>query len=765
MRIASLFFFAGIIMVQQLAVLPSLFYSFIIFALLAWVSWYKPIMRSLFFLSCGIIWAVWDATGVLNHTLPASYEGQDINVIGTIIELPKDKSHHWQFLFTVKQATALTGISIPIKKILLSWYDKTYTPKLGETWQFTVRLKRPRGFLNPHTFDYSQWLFQQHIHAKGYIRSSPLANRLDTPSPYSLAQIRTTLLHHLQHDVEPAHYNSLFIALVIGERQFITASDWQVLRNTGVAHLLAISGLHISLIAGFLFLLSSQLWTRLPRLNLYLPAPLFAVIIATLGAGLYAALAGFSLPTQRAFIMVALTCLAILLKQRFSVSYLLSIIIICVLLWQPLAVSTASFYLSFGAVIFILYVVNNHLNYESNKFTQFITIQTGVLLIMFPLTMYFFSYISLTAFIANFVAIPWMTLFIIPCLLLASCSFFIYPPAQDFFFSLLFYPVDGLWTFLQYLNQFQWGALPMHIPPWWALLFTVLGSVCLFLPRGIHFSLRYLGFFCFLPLFFPPLKHPAHNEFWLTVLDVGQGLAVVVQTENYTMVYDTGMYFSDNFNAGASVIIPFLRAQGIQQIDLLIVSHADKDHSGGLQSLLDHMPIHEIVSSAPYLANNILLCEAGQQWQWDNIHIEMLHPNSDYSHSKRNNRSCVVKVKNQYGSVLLTGDIEAHAERYLLYKTPPDLLAADIMLIPHHGSRTSSTPKFIDAVSPDHAIASAGYRNRYGFPKEDIMARYEAVHIDLYNTAETGALQFKITSTGISVPIMSRDTLGRYWHH
>ncbi|RKZ76020.1 MAG: DNA internalization-related competence protein ComEC/Rec2 [Candidatus Parabeggiatoa sp. nov. 1] len=336
------------------------------------------------------------------------------------------------------------------------------------------------------------------------------------------------------------------------------------------------------------------------------------------------------------------------------------------------------------------------------------------------------------------------------------------------------YVFDGLWVSQAYFAKIEWGVWQLPIPPLWAALAAMVGVAILLLPRG--FPARWLGIIWLLPLFFIPPAQPNRGDVWFTLLDVGQGLAAVVRTENYVLVYDTGPKFCSGFNTGEAVVVPFLRANGIQQVDRLVISHDDNDHLGGAQSVLENLAVAEVLTSATQKIKNtltqipkkgadikVLRCQAGQHWRWDGVHFQVLHPAANSVAKKNNNRSCVLKVSTEKNAILLTGDIEKWVE-YRLVRSYPTDLKADILIAPHHGSNTSSTATFLDAVQPTIALFSSGYRNHFKHPRNKVVQRYHHREIKTWNTAQTGAISFRLSADGISAPSLAREEMRRYWH-
>jgi competence protein ComEC len=378
-----------------------------------------------------------------------------------------------------------------------------------------------------------------------------------------------------------------------------------------------------------------------------------------------------------------------------------------------------------------------------------------------PLLVMWFGQFPLFGACANLLAVPWVSFLVVPLVLCGAALGLIIPAAGAVLFELAARALGLLWPTLEAIATADLAAIHQPAAPAWTFIPAVIGVALLLLPRGV--PARWLGAVWLLPLLLPPVARPAIGEFMLTVLDVGQGLAAVVRTRGHTLVFDTGARFSADFDAGSAVLLPYLRHHGISRVDTLIVSHGDNDHIGGARELTAGIRVGRILSSVPERlpGSGALPCVAGQRWRWDGVDFVVLHPEVGYRGSE-NNRSCVLKIGRGRQSALLAGDIEAAAEQWLVRRRAPELRAA-VLIAPHHGSRTSSTPAFIAAVAPRHALFAAGYRNRYGFPKSDIIARYHQHGAQTYITFRHGAIRFDLRSDA-AVVTSQRAIARRFWH-
>ncbi len=729
----------------------------------------------------GYLWALLFAQITLQHQLPEALIGQDILIEGVISGLPVKNNRSVRFEFAVQRYHLTEKIDSKIKQfqtsrlplhIRLSWYY--YRGKLnpGEHWQLLVRLKPPHGIQNTGGFDYEKWLYQHNITATGYVRKS-LRNKASGKINYNINTIREKIRSVLTRSPDKT-YQGLLQALTIGEKSAINQQQWLVLRKTGTSHLMAISGLHIGLIAGFVFFLVRQL---VPAFMCHiLAASQIAAIVSLLFAGFYAALAGFSVPTQRAFIMLFVVMLAIIARRPALNVNTLSVALILILMVNPNSVLSAGFWLSFFAVIIIGFVSTSRIKFQQNKVSRWqqgLKIQWFIAIGMLPLSIVMFNQGSLVSPLANMLVIPLIGLLVVPLALLASFISFISIDSAIFLFTQISSLFDWIWSLLEMLSKIPYASWSFPAISLLQGLMAILGGMLLLTPKG--FPLRYSGLILIIPmmLFKPP--RPESGEFWVDVIDVGQGLSVLIRTTEKTLLYDTGAKYSSHFDMGRQAIMPYLGSIGVVQLDKLIISHGDNDHDGGTESLLEMIEAEQIIAEQQVFVKRQRpsrpdkLCQQGMSWQWNGVHFEILHPNKDRNphYKKLNNRSCVLKIHNKDYSLLLVGDIEAKAERDLLQQTGVDL-QADILLVPHHGSNTSSSKAWLNEVMPKVAIVSSGYKNRFRHPTNRVMARYHALESCVLNTANTGMIQIKVVKKSAVEPIkfrLQRKINRHYWHH
>jgi competence protein ComEC len=777
-RSALLAFVTGAWLLQQQALLPDLLWGLLLLPAVATIWWLRRrvfLARYLLIfcaLAAGFFWASLLAQSRLSNALPPEWEGRDIELVGVVADLPKQQERGERFLFDVEQV--LTPQAHVPARVSLAFYAAGFREKApdvidsrfhpGERWRLTVRLKRPHGSYNPNGFDFEAWALERNIRATGYLRKSENTQRLRgmvMRPAYVIERMREGVRDHFNDALAGQPYEGVLRALAIGDDSGISRADWQVFVRTGINHLMSISGLHVTMVSGLFFALAYGLWRRVPRLALRLPARKAAALVGVFAALGYALLAGFAVPSQRTVYMLTVVALALWWGRNVAVSLVLRWALFVVTLIDPWAVLSPGFWLSFGAVAVMVYAGSGRLA-RDHWLRQAAHTQWAVTLGLTPLLLALFQQVSIVSPVANAFAIPVVSLVVVPLTLLGAII-----------------PIDAIllaahqvmaWcmVLLQWMSALPDAVWQQHAPPLWTLPPALLGVLWLLLPRG--FPARWLGLLACAPMFLMLPVAPEQGELRVAVLDVGQGLAVVAQTAHHALLYDAGSRFSADADSGSVVVVPFLRGAGIARLDGFIVSHDDIDHSGGAASVLDAVPVgwfasslptgHEILAQAPQARP----CFSGQSWQWDGVRFDMLHPTwESYGADKLkdNYRSCVLKVTSANGSLLLPADIEREAEAELL-EGQPYALAADVLVAPHHGSKTSSTEAFLRQVNPSVAAFTVGYRNRFGHPKEEVVERYRILGSRLYRSDTDGAVLLDFGRHGIAVQTWRR-TRPRYW--
>jgi competence protein ComEC len=786
MRAAALGFLTGITVLQQFSSLPGLWFSLILFVLSLglilgsmFAARFSPkwqfVLCLLLSVVFGFSWASITGHMLLANELDPALEGQDVVVEGVIASLPESQNRRVRFEFKPDSILKDGKTQTLPGKLLLSWYQQPPVLHVGERWRLQVRLKKPHGFMNPGGFDYEGFLFRKGIRAKGYVRKAKAVNQRLTEASmdYPIDRVRQHLREKLNKTLGDHDLKGIVMALAIGDRQQITRSQWEVLTRTGTSHLVAISGLHVGLVAGFAFFAVRRLWRLSAKAVLIWPAAKAGAIAGLIAATIYAMLAGFSVPTQRALVMVAVVMLAVILQRRTQVSSLLALALLLVLMIDSMAVLAPGFWLSFAAVAIILYGMGGRLGGESGWrkwWWHWGRVQWLVTVGLFPVLILLFQKASVVSPLANLVAVPWVSVVTVPLTLLGTTFLGLVPILAELFLSLALWSIDVLWWVLQVFSDWSFAQWMQAVPSTWALVCAMLGLTWLLAPRGI--PNRWLGTIWLLPMAFSGSATIPDGEARFALLDVGQGLAVVIQTQNHVLVFDTGPRYSSGFNTGDAVIAPYLRAKGVRSIDMLVISHGDNDHISGAVDLAAQLPVKHLMSSVPekLLPLEAVNCKSGDQWLWDGVQFEVLNP--PLAQDKRfikgrkgNNRSCVLRIQSGDDSVLLTGDIERHAEQDLLNRVA-EKLPSNILVVPHHGSKTSSTAAFIDAVSPQIALFPVGYRNRYSFPKAAVVQRYEARNAQLFDSASHGAIEIRLGgATDMNHTVQTwRQKSARYWY-
>jgi len=761
MRTGTIAFMIGIVAAQQSSQIPSIVWLSTIPIALLGLYLAKPCFKPLFACVLGYNW-VFASVLLFQHTVFSSeLEGKEILLEGTIASIPKSTSRSTQFIFK-------TELNREHYRLKLSWYEKLEWPlQAGEHWRLLVKLKRPHGSMNPAGFDYERSLYRQRISATGYVRRNDINQRLDedtlTKTVFDrVIMLRQSFANSLRSALKDKPHQGIVEALAIGNRGRITTSEWDILTRTGTIHLVAISGLHIGLVAGFIFFIIRFLVSRNKFLMRKAPAQFPAAVGAVLAAFIYALLAGFTIPTQRAFLMVCVFMMALLQRRAIRSSNILALSLLVMLVVDPMSVLDVGFWLSFGAVAIILFAAVGRIKtpsfiYEMNR------LQIVIALGMLPLMIIFFQRVSLVAPIANVVSVPWISFVTVPATLLGTLFVNISSFVSDGMFWVATKSLEILWIFLEWLSTQSWAVLDTHVPLIWTLMPASLGAFYLLMPRGM--PVRWLSLILFIPILLVEKPAPKYGELNLTLMDVGQGLSVLLQTARHSLVFDTGPRYSSNFDAGKNIIVPVLKSQGIDELDAVIVSHGDNDHSGGANSLTDAMLVHQVYSGAApkrWRSDGAIACVAGQEWQWDGIHFEMLHPQREQGQGG-NNRSCVLQVRVGTNVILLPADIERDAELQLVAQNG-NKLKSNILIAPHHGSKTSSSMQFIEKVSPEIVLIANGYRNRYGFPHHSVTNRFKQAQIKWLETQHSGAISILVTPKTLSQPVRWRDKLRRYWH-
>jgi competence protein ComEC len=780
---------AGVaLQLQERALLPTEAYAGTVAAaaVAMLVSWslrgrFAAVLVVLAALAAGFAITGWQASSRLDETLPIALEGKDVVVTGVVANLPQQGPSGLRFRFVVDPDSAPRGVP---GVLALGWYAGFHEDaaiaqprqelRAGQRWRFTVRLRRPHGNLNPHGFDYELALLEQGVRATGYVRDAP-ATLLDASAGYPVERLRQRVRDALYAHVDDRRAAGVLAALAVGDQGAIERDDWDVFRNTGVAHLMSISGLHVTMFAWLAGLVVAACWRRSARAVHLLPSASAARWGGLVAATAYAVFAGWGVPAQRTVWMLATVTVVQSAGLRWPWSFVLLVAAFVVTLLDPWALTQPGFWLSFMAVALLMSSSAATQSREAGvpavdgwrgwparlAATMRAGLRTQLIatLGLTPLTLVIFQQVSIVGALANLVAIPLVTLVITPLALVGIA-------------------LAPLWIVAAWLVQLQsallaqLAALPgavwtTAVAPPWAQAAGLLAALLVVLP--LPWRARFLAVPLALALLAPPLSRPAEGSFDLVAADIGQGTAVLVRTRDHAMLFDSGPVYSRESDAGQRVLVPLLRARGERRLDLLMLSHRDSDHVGGARSVLGALEVGALSSSLedghPLLdgARNVQRCVAGQHWQWDGVDFAVLHPAADdYAVAARPNAmSCVLRVSGGGRSVLLTGDIEREQESALVVQGAP--LRSDVLVAPHHGSKTSSSAAFLDAVHPRIAVFQAGYRNRFGHPAAEVLERYRERGIQVVASPACGAWQWR--ADGPDDGSCERDVARRYWQH
>ena len=748
LRVAAFSLGCGAVLLWPAA--PALWWGLAPLLLALW----RPARGAMLLLIAGALWTEWAMQQRLADRWPVARHGEQVTVRAVVADLPQrqpaaDGTAVWRLSLAPDAEARAQGLP---SRIRASWYRSDDNLAVGDCRRWTLRVRSPRGSHNPGGFDYEGWLFRERIGATASVRAAtPCVETLAPPAMTLVHQWRARLLAPVQAVLAGHPGLPLVAALGLGDGRGLTDEDWTVARRTGTTHLLVISGLHLSLVAALGYGLMRLVWPLWPAAALRWPTPWVAGVAAAVLATGYALMAGLETPVLRALLMV---WLALLLAWRggWRRPYRALAWVWCaVLLLDPVVLLRPGLWLSFGAVAGILWLTVGRLRRPS-AWRVFVRLQLGLAVLMMPLTLGFFGGATLMAPFANLLAVPAFTL-LTPLVLLAVMLTAVWPVLGEPLLQAVAAALALLWQALSALAS-TWPA------SWWALsptppvaVLAVLGGVMLLAPRGA--PTRALGLICLLPLLWSPTAAPERG-FTLTLLDVGQGLSAVVRTARHTLVYDAGPAWPGGFDAGASVVAPYLRHQGIGQIDHLMVSHGDRDHAGGVAALRAALPVRHHSGAGTDRA-----CVAGQHWVWDEVRFEVLAPPPGAGSAEDNNASCVLRIESTAGVALLAGDIEAAAERRLLRSDAP--LRADVLIAPHHGSRTSSTPPWVAAVAPAVVLFPAGWRHHFGHPHPEVQTRWRRVGAATYVSGDLGAVSVQWGADGQPRVEAWRQTHRRRW--
>jgi competence protein ComEC len=811
---------AGALLALSLPALPAFWLCLTTLGMGLAALLFAPHARPLAAFALGLAWTCAQGSLALAQRLPADLEGRDLRHELRIAGLPRAGAASLRF-----DADVLDG-PLRGRRIRLGWYEGAPALEPGSRWSLSLRLKRPRGTLNPGGFDFERHALERGLAATGYVRDSAQNRRLAPGGGVDALRARLSraiacaidgcprqgtepgladmraragsavdLFDGCRHagsaggaedgcpsqsapgiaaasresgtsvpargpapfgrghgaGLRPENRARFVQALALGDTRALDEHDWEVLRATGIAHLIAISGLHVGLVAGFGALLMRGLHRAWPGLGLRLPLPQGAALAALLAAGSYTALAGFGLPTLRTLLMIAAALLGVLLRRAAGTPQAFALSLIALLAADPLGLLGAGFWLSFVGVAWLLWCLPRER--VQPAWRALLSAQGVMTVSLLPLGVWFFGQASIIGPFANLVAVPWVSFVVVPVALLGiACELVVAGAGQPCFLGAAWL-MDALWTPLEHAAAWHGTIAWLPEPTLIAFVFALLGAFWLLLPRGVPG--KTLALFLLLPLAWPRGSPLTRGEVDTTLIDVGQGLSVLVRTRGHALLYDAGPALEGGLDQGEAAVVPALHALGVRALDAYVESHGHNDHAGGSGAVLRAFAPARVFASDP--ARKAAACRGS--WNWDGVRFEFLHPPADFPYLD-NDSSCVLRALAPGGTLLLPGDISATVEARLLRQHD---LHADVVVVPHHGSRTSSSPAFVRAVAPRIALFGTGHGNRFGLPRPEVVARWRAADAQILQSADRGAISVRLGRGGVQAPQARRDTQPRWW--
>ena len=769
---ASLFVLAGVMLALWMPGPPRPVYWVLAAALAIPALWLGRRGLLLALLLAGFALTGLQLWQALREQLPLALEGHSLILQGRVEGLPEPGPSASRFILVVDDLPQ-TPAALRGRRLQVGWYDtkpskspkSSKTPRTaaarwqrqdlhaGDRWRFTLGLKAPRGLVNPGGFDAERFALAAGISAKAVVQQPHSAQRLQA-SQGGMDAWREAMSARIAAAL-PAGGGRFMQALALGDTHALNDADWELLRKVGLTHLIAISGFHVGVVAAACGQLPRLLWWLWPMLGRYWPRRQACALAVMLGGIGYACVAGSSLPTLRTVLMIVVAVLHVWLRQRANVSRTLALVLLAMLLWNPLSVLQAGFWLSFGGVAWLVCCMPDG---PQPMLRSFLTAQVVVSLGLVPLTVAWFGQVSLLGPLVNLLAIPWWSLGVVPVVLLGTGLEALLPGSGQWAWQLAEWAFRISWQLFQWVAQSPVATWVAPESAWLALPLALLGAFWMLLPRPAPG--RWLAPLLWLPMCLPWQAPLRDGQLRMDVLDVGQGLAVLLRTREHTLLYDTGPKIGDGFDAGERVVVPALQALGVRRLDRLVLSHADADHAGGYPAVLAALPVADSQAPAGAPVTVQQRCAAGQHWQWDGVQFEFLFPVADIRY-RGNASGCVLRIVTTAGAVLLPADI-GQAEEAMLLRRQAHKLRAAVVLMPHHGSAGSSSPAFTRAVRPQLALVSTGYGNRYRHPRPQALQHWRQVGAEIHDTAQDGMLTVWLRE-GDPQLMMRRQSLARLW--
>ncbi|KAA2284432.1 DNA internalization-related competence protein ComEC/Rec2 [Arenimonas fontis] len=751
---------AGVLLVQRAPSLPPAWLAVPVLVTAVAIWFRAGVWRPFGALLAGLALASLHGAYALSLQWPAERGAGSGWVQGRVVGLPDRSPDAWRFAFRVEagegQAAALAG-----RLLRVSWFadhdpgQRLPEVEAGSRWRLNLRWRAPTGLANPGGFDLERRAVEQRIAALAQVQGASAQAILQEQGRGLDAWRERQARHIAQATGMPSE--RFVRALALGDTRALDDRDWEILRVTGLTHLIAISGFHVGLAAGFGALLARLAWWLAPGLGRHWPRPLASAAAALAVAAAYTALAGCALPTVRTLLMIAVLALARLSRRGSGPATGLSLALLAILLADPLAVLAPGFWLSFAGVAWLLWCLPGREG--RHPLRGLVWAQVVATAGLSPLTVWFFRQASLAGPLANLAGIPWISLVVVPAALSGLLLAPLHEGAAGWAWRVAAAAMELLWQLLERVAQWPAAFVWLPEPDLAGLALALAGAFWLTLPRGVPG--KPLALLLWLPMLWPRQDLPAAGEVDIVQFDVGQGLAVLVRTQRHALLYDAGPAPSRGLDTGEAVVLPALRAMGMRRLDMLVLSHGDNDHAGGAAAVRRGLPVARVLAPRGWAHGGMAPCLAGERWHWDGVDFDWLHPPLHLPYL-RNDSSCVLRIRASGRQALLPGDIGRQVEARLARHAD---IGSDLLLVPHHGSDSSSSLDFLAAVRPRLALLSAGRDNRFGFPKPVVLGRYARYGVGLLDSAGHGSLRIRLGPAGVEVRERFRLDRPRYWRH